>query len=225
MGLGHSPSIVTSGLSCYLDAGNPKSYSGSGTAWNDISGNGRNFTWASTPTFTSSSAASYFTTLGKQCNGPASDSFGINNTSGYSIFVVSKVVALTENYAFYFAQSAERGISAHQAWTDGTVYFDQGGCCGTSQRTSVAADTLSWNVMAYTCNITNRKIIRNGVVLTNNTVSAANLNLVSTGVRINFVTGNLNWNAQLSSFIVYNRGLTDDEVKQNYAALRGRYGI
>lgn len=226
MGLAHSPAIITNGLSCYLDAGNPKSYSGSGTAWNDISGNGRNFTWATTPTFTSSGAGSYFATTNKQCDGPASNSFGINNTSGYTIFLVSKNVTTTQNYAFYFAQASERAISTHHTWSDGHIYFDQGGCCGTSQRTSVLnVNLLSWNVTCYTSNITNRKVIKDGVVLGTNTVSAANLDLVSTGVRINFVTGGLNWDAHLSSFIVYNRGLSDNEIKQNYEALRGRFGI
>lgn len=35
---------VTSGLLMHLDAGNPASYPGSGTAWNDLSGNGNNGT-------------------------------------------------------------------------------------------------------------------------------------------------------------------------------------
>ena len=44
MGLFHSPKIITDGLVLLLDAGNPKSYSGSGTTWNDLSGNGNHGT-------------------------------------------------------------------------------------------------------------------------------------------------------------------------------------
>ena len=40
MALTHSPRIVTDGLVLCLDAGNTKSYPGSGTAWNDLSGSG-----------------------------------------------------------------------------------------------------------------------------------------------------------------------------------------
>lgn len=40
MGLGHSQSIPLNGLVLYLDAANPKSYPGSGTIWYDLSGNG-----------------------------------------------------------------------------------------------------------------------------------------------------------------------------------------
>ena len=39
MGLGHSPSIVMDGLVLALDAGNSRSYSGSGNTWYDLSSN------------------------------------------------------------------------------------------------------------------------------------------------------------------------------------------
>jgi hypothetical protein len=42
---------VTSGLRLNLDAGDPESYSGSGTTWTDLSGNGKNATWQVSPTF------------------------------------------------------------------------------------------------------------------------------------------------------------------------------
>jgi hypothetical protein len=38
------PDVVTDGLVLCLDAANPKSYPGSGTAWNDLSGNNFDFT-------------------------------------------------------------------------------------------------------------------------------------------------------------------------------------
>ena len=43
MSFHHSPRITTDGLILYLDAANTKSYSGSGTVWTDLSGNGVNF--------------------------------------------------------------------------------------------------------------------------------------------------------------------------------------
>ena len=53
MGLGHSPSVVTSGLVLALDAGNTKSYPGTGTTWTDLSGNSNTGTLISSPTFSS----------------------------------------------------------------------------------------------------------------------------------------------------------------------------
>jgi hypothetical protein len=54
MALAHSPSIVRNGLVLCLDAANPKSYPGSGTAWNDISNNGNNGALVNGPTYNSS---------------------------------------------------------------------------------------------------------------------------------------------------------------------------
>jgi hypothetical protein len=51
MALSHSPKIVTDGLVLCLDAGDGKSYSGSGTTWTDRSGNGNNGTLTNDPTF------------------------------------------------------------------------------------------------------------------------------------------------------------------------------
>lgn len=40
MTINYNPSLVTSGLVLCYDAGNPRSYPGSGTIWNDASGTG-----------------------------------------------------------------------------------------------------------------------------------------------------------------------------------------
>ena len=53
-GGGGGDNIVTDNMVVYLDAGNNSSYSGSGTTWNDISGNGNNFTLVNGPTYSSS---------------------------------------------------------------------------------------------------------------------------------------------------------------------------
>ena len=44
MGFSRGPKIVTDGLVLALDAANSKSYPGSGTTWNDLSGNSEDFT-------------------------------------------------------------------------------------------------------------------------------------------------------------------------------------
>ena len=49
-----APKISTNGLILYLDAGNTKSYPGTGTTWVDISQSGNNGTLINSPTFNSS---------------------------------------------------------------------------------------------------------------------------------------------------------------------------
>ena len=54
MAFGNGPRVVTDGLVLALDAADKNSYPGSGTTWNDISGNGWNGTFQNGPTFNSS---------------------------------------------------------------------------------------------------------------------------------------------------------------------------
>ena len=53
MATSYSPKIITDGLVLCLDAGDGKSYSGSGTAWTDRSGNDNHGTLVNGPTFNS----------------------------------------------------------------------------------------------------------------------------------------------------------------------------
>ena len=51
MAFAHSPNILTSGLVLAIDAGNVKSYSGTGTTWTDLSTNARALTLTNGPVF------------------------------------------------------------------------------------------------------------------------------------------------------------------------------
>ena len=231
MGISYNPRIVTDGLVLALDAGNTKSYPGSGTTWTDLSGNGRNFTWVSTPTFTGGSRP-YFSTLGNRCTGPASNSFGITNTSGYTIFLICEQNALVNTAAFKFYGAAGRAIFSHCTWADDRVYFDQGGCCGSDTRTETASGgSQTWNIWTFRrfTGSSTRSISKNGTTLVTNTATAVDINLSATGVDLGSSDeygGNIStWNAKLGGFIVYNRGLSDNEIQQNSNALKSRYGI
>ena len=54
----HSPKIITDGLVLALDAGNTKSYPGSGTVWTDLSGNNNTGTLTNGPTFNAANGGS-----------------------------------------------------------------------------------------------------------------------------------------------------------------------
>ena len=58
MSIHYSPTTVTSGLVLCLDAGNAKSYPGSGTVWTDLSGNGNTGTLINGPTYNSANGGS-----------------------------------------------------------------------------------------------------------------------------------------------------------------------
>jgi hypothetical protein len=226
MGFYRGPNIVTNGLVLALDAANPKSYPGTGTTWFDLSGNGRNFTWGSV----SWNSSGFFNTSGRVASGPASNSFGIDNSSGYTIFTVFMTNSGSTNGLFkFFGDSVlyNRGIFVHPGWTNETLYFDQGGCCDNNQRTDVYVPGLngSWSIAAFRSLVSQRNIFRNGSLLASNLTSAANINLNSTGVQLNPNDEGYNWDGKLAYFAVYNRGLTQDEYTQNYQALKTRFGL
>jgi hypothetical protein len=226
-----SMDIITDGLSIYLDSTNTASYPGTGTTWFDLSGNARNFTW-NTATFTSGSP-SYFSTSGRRCTGPASNSVGINNTSGYTIFLPMLQNAAAESSAFKFyknnqSSSSGRAIFTHCTWSDGSIYFDQGGCCNADSRTNVSGGTMNvWNVIVFRrlANSSTRTIFKNGSTLATNTNSALTLDLDSRGIDVGGTDENTTWNARLGGFIVYNRGLSDAEVLSVHNTIKTRYGI
>jgi len=225
-------SPITSGLQLYLDANNPESYTGSTTTWYDVSGNGRNFNWYYTPSFSSENGVNYFNTLGNNSIGPASNSFGITNTSGYTIFMIFRQLSLVNTSAFIFYGSApyDRGIFSHCTWSNDVIYFDQGGCCNSDTRTQVASGgTSSYSVVGFRrlTNSSTRSIWKNGTSLITNTATAANINLTSTGVRLGYgeTTNSGTWNARLNAFLVYNRGLSDSEMEWNSFYLQNKLGI
>jgi len=219
------PDIVTDGLALHLDAGNSKSYPGSGTSWYDLSGNNKHFSWSSTPPH-NSIGVPYFSTNGRTCSGPASNSFGINNTSGYTIITVCILnsIANYTTFNFYGSGTYSRGIFAHLSWGNQNVYFDQGGCCASSQRINAAFSNLTtkWFFTIFRRKGNERRLYQNLTSRASTTVGAANINLTSTGARVVDTTS---WNAKLSMFSVYNRGLEDYEIEDFYNAFKGRFGL
>lgn len=229
--------IPRSGIQLYLDASNPSSYSGSGNTWFDLSGNNRNFSW-NTPSF-NPTGIKYFNTQGKLATGPASNSFGVNNTSGYTIFLTMFQNSLAESAAFKWhssngvAANETRGIFSHCTWSDGSIYWDQGGCCALSQRTNVAliSNTGTWHVIAFRNNYsgTNRTIWRNNSILTTNSSAIANINLSATAANVGGASDEYGpdsaWNARIGQFAMYNRSLSDTEMTEVYQSFRAKVGI
>jgi hypothetical protein len=228
--------ISTSNLEIYLDARTTlKSYSGSGTSWLDASGNSKNFTWDASPSYVSGEAA-YFNTNGRFASGPASNSVGITNTSGYTVMVLAYVNSNVATGAFRFCStngadntSAGRGIFTHFPWEDGNIYFDQGGCCNADTRTSTASGGAnSWNLWTFRrqANGSTRSITKNTSILTTNSNAAANINLSSQVIRINntFEYG-ANWDARLAAFITYSRDISDSEILQIYNYYKPIYDL
>jgi len=212
------PVIPVENLQLMLDATNSGSYPGSGSNWYDISGNGRNGTWSGTPSY---NVGGFFNTNGLTCTGPASNSFGITDISGYTIFITWYQYGLTSKSAFKFYNTTDtnyyRGIFAHCTWSNQNIYFDQGWTGSTNPRVNAVCPnpTGTWHTTAFVreTNSTTMKIYLDGSLLVSGTGATTNLSLSSTAV--NYVGDNTYggaWNAALRCFIAYNRGLSAPEI-------------
>jgi hypothetical protein len=221
--------IVKTGLQVRLDAASRDSYPGSGNTWFDISGNNKNFSWSSPNYVGSGGSNPYFTSSGRSCTGPASNSIGINNSSGYTIYFIiyQNSASNTGSFKFYGDVGFNRGIFSHCSWGDGNVYFDQGGCCAADQRISASGGTMNtWNIFVFSSSVSQRFLYKNNSLIASTSTSAANINLNASAITLgNTDEYGTTWDGYISQFLVYNRALTSDELNYNYETLRVRYSL
>ena len=231
MAVGYNPRIVTDSLVFCLDSANTKSYGGSGTTWTDISGSGNNGTLTNGPTHTSG-AGGYFTFDG------SNDYVTTSNTtiSGSQTFSVWAMVTGGPNSPagiitqHNYAATANFGINhitgnklvASIGYTNGTREY-------ASKTTSftITNDVTFNAVLVYSS--TDNKIYWyiNGQLDSSHTLS---LTPKSTNYPICLGRWDANYAAyhftgRVYSGTIHNKALSAAEVKQNFDALRGRYGI
>lgn len=219
MGVAYNPSVVTNGLILALDAGNTKSYPGSGTTWSDLSGNGRNATVNGTPTFTNG----YFDNISD------ANYFSLSNSG-----LVPGVNDFTYSCWIYFnSVDGADTIFENGSWTD-TLLFRYESTQFTIYAEAALRGTLSWT--AVTGSWINLILRREGGIVNGfvNTTSigtpftmTTDINLANTNLflmRSQHTTGQFT-NGRLANFSIYNRALTTLEIQQNFNALRGRFGI
>ena len=223
---------IPNGPQFWIDAGISQSYPGSGNTWFDLSGNNKNFIWSSTPIWNSNSDLSYFTLSNSyKASGPPSNNIGLNDSSGYTFFMVSSTkIDGSANGAFQVYNSAgsdNRGVFVHPGWTNQVMYFDQGSCCSASERTEINQDgyftKMTLWVFRRSADGLLRDIWRNGTQIIANTTSAAPVGtLTSTPIDVGG-TQSYGWRGTLAAFGGYNRALTNEEITQlsNYYISRG----
>jgi hypothetical protein len=204
------PNIVYNGLVLYLDAANSRSYPGSGATWTDLSGNGNNGTLVNTPTYSSSNNG-YFTSITRTMDffiKPESNTgqkiyVGIRVSSN-RLYVANESGFWDVGFGDYSYNSNYTGTRANVtlSWTHICLVINSGICTlyvNGNQTITKTADTAVSLSGQYTI----------GSYFADNVRDAPSLQGIS----------------DISSFKIYNRALSLSEVKQNYAALKGRYQL
>jgi hypothetical protein len=223
MGLGHSPRIVTDGLVLALDAGNTKSYPGSGTTWTDLSGNGNNGTLENDVGFDGGNGGALsfdgvndYANFGNILVPTSSSSYTVSvwcyrnrNNVGYEE-LLSQWTSASSNNSFFFGFN-NSNVRFTDNWNNVVV--------------SGAGNTGVW------MNLVGVYITSNAYIFLNGNLSAtkgSGFSYTGTGAFVIGRQGELNseyFSGNISQVSIYNKALTASEVQQNFNALRGRYGI
>lgn len=236
MALGHSPSIVTNGLLWCLDAGNTKSYPGSGTSWYDLSGNSRTATIYNGPTYSSGSLV--FDGLNDHCGGASDIKWTPDGSVGYSTLTVEVWVKTTDTSGSIYSKPWNGSGEYNLRIGYDALYLQSfSGFTGLNHPTAI--NDGNWKQIVCQVNNTQMRTYVNGnkfsasanhgltggiTTIGDQTLATSLMTLYPygqgwAGVASQAISGNL------AAVKVYNRVLSDDEILQNFNALRGRFSI
>ena len=222
MAVGYNPRTVTDGLVIALDAGNTKSYPGSGTTWKNIAtegsfGDATLKTGGSLNTYSSNNGG-YFSLPRAYITNPGSSPF---TTFTYSVWCRTPNL---EGYQSMIDQGNDDFLFTFLS--DQLMIYDPNEAVPTSSFT-VVVDTW-YNVVATHTHTGPISFYVDGeLVHTSSSSYSTSHNFTNwsfgAGSVDSTVDGNEVWDGFISSISIYNRSLTAAEVKQNYDALKGRY--
>lgn len=222
--------IVTNGLVSYLDAGNLASYHGAGTSWYDISGNNNNATLMNGVSFnTNSGGGLYFDGINDYVSTTITPANLGLNFSGSFVAKTSGSLSFTTPDISYRLMTARKGagstlyaIGISETRILKAMIFN-----GTSHyyfgTTTIQPDTY-YNI-AFTYQPGTFKIYLNGALDTTAsiTIPATYYDYIMIG-DLDLVTRRI-WKGDINNAMFYNRTLSDQEIQQNYNALKARFGI
>lgn len=208
--------IVQEGLVLMLDAGNVRSYPGTGTSWYDLSSR------AYTATMRNLTSSNWVTVDGQKA-------FETNDTNNQG-FTVSNFVRLGNQRTFSIWLKSKSFSVGWQTWFDDSnerILF------GTSTNTmhiypdvNITANLQinTWYNLAYTLSGTTATAYLNGSSIGSGTYSSSVL--TGTGdIWILGDTGGEITSCYCTIAMAYQRALTATEMTQNFNAHRGRFGI
>jgi hypothetical protein len=226
MSFAHSPKIVTDGLVLSLDAGNTKSYPGTGTTWFDKSGNGYNGTLINGPTFNTGSLGSIvFDGVDDYMQGSftALSSYTIScwfKRSGVQSDIFPVLIAFgTYSPAFYLEFNDNNTVS----------YYNDGITFPTALTFFSLNDIPlnTWVNLVFTKSSTTISSYLNSIFKASVTDNRTTSNTYALNGDRADATPNTTtqWGGNIATTQIYNRALTQAEITQNFNALRGRFGI
>ena len=213
MSVAYGPSIVTNGLTMLVDAGNPRSYTGSGSTWYDLSNNNHAVSLVNSPTFNNAGAASYFNfnpSLSQTATTLA------NLTIPYTLNITYK---LTTNTLAWIWSSAGTEYPYALAYSSTQIGF------APSNGTTLTAPAIGTAIVDYSWiyDGTNALIYQNGVLVASSAVSGTSS---TSGLYFASLNGTAEYcPINIYRISIYKFALSPTQIAQNFNAIRGRYGL
>ena len=227
MGIAYKTNIVRDGLTLYLDAANIKSYSGSGTVWNDLSKTKVNASLVNGPTYNTSNLGSI---LFDNVNDIATVTHSSSHlsTSGTIIFWAKPLSDGTSNVCRLINKSNDSvGTGGYNvAMNNNTLLLrvNAGTLAGTLDLSNYYS---KWSQYTFSWNSANKGSIYINDVLDVSGALGATVTMTTTNP---LYIGNIadltrTFDGNISIVQYYNRQLSFTEIQQNFNAVRGRYNV
>ena len=230
MGTTYNPAIVTDGLVLCLDAANKRSYPGTGTTWTDLMGN-NNATLYNAITFSEDNAGTLITDATNEYV-QTNSNISVVGSSARSIccwFYYEN--ALSANILGYgqTGSGSNGKMFDIMSWTSGgyrrliTHHYGSGFDTISTLPSRNTLNLGEWNYLTVTYDSSVVRVYTNGEFSNEKTMglntTASDLFLCR-GIHTNYNSRPL---GALSSFYLFNRALSADEVRRNYEATVGRF--
>ena len=230
MGFSRGPRIVTDSLVLALDAANTKSYPGSGTAWNDLSGNGNNGSLNNGPTFNTNNHGTIdFAGTDDYIDFGTDITISPANQGWAAVYVFNTDDATTLQH-FNSAENDEFNANWLALLSSYLAVWDR--TQNTWRYGSTQFSSNTWYHIAFVQESgTSMQFYVNGVPEGGNHTSfswsSSKSALITRYVGRYEYAGSYGryFNGEIPIVQMYNRALSATEVLQNYNALKGRFGL
>jgi hypothetical protein len=216
------PNVTDSGLVLNLDAGNIKSYPGTGTIWYDKSGFQNNGTLTNGPTFSGGSIV--FDGVDDYVNTTFKASISIDNGNPFTISAFFKTGNMTQQMLVACPDSPRFYIEVFNRSGVLVSHWGIGNNNNSSTSTAIINLNQIYNyVTTYDGNIA--KGYLNGVLTDTDTIGSQsyNTNFLQIGKYASFLP--LYFLGSIYTTQIYNRALSAQEVLQNYNATKSRFNL
>ena len=224
------PEIVNNGLVLYLDAANPRSYPGTGTVWNDMSGSGNNATLVNGVGYSTANNGGMVLD-GTNDRGTFTTPITANSQQTYEVWVKALPAAgAAEGFGYILQNSSAQQLQNTYMGIGYTgtekEIFAVFGTDWSNMRTGVIGDANTVRQIVVTWNGTTQIAYVDGVQKVSQPRTTAPSNFSTTtsfgdtkNATYRPIIGNV-YNIK-----VYNKSLSATEIEQNFNAHRGRFGI